>query len=296
VSKVVVLHAPDPKVAAAVSALAADVSTREGRTALREQQRDALARGGPGWAGVVSWSPAADRVVGYAGVLRDGPGWAVEYLNDGSSDEATDLIRAALEVVAGAGGGRVQLWRSSPSERSDREAEAAGLHPGRDVLEIRRPLPVDELWALPVRPFVPGTDEDAWLRVNNRAFAWHPEQGGWDLDAIREREREPWFDPAGFLLHEREGRLAGFCWTKVHGDHDPPLGEIYVIAVDPDFGGHGLGRSLVLAGLDHLARRGLRVGMLYVDGDNTTARKLYDHLGFTLHHVDRAYAGDVAPR
>ena len=109
------------------------------------------------------------------------------------------------------------------------------------------------------------------MATNNRAFASHPEQGHWDLATLLEREEEAWFDPDGLLLLEEDGRLAGSCWTKIHADTEPPMGEIYVIGVDPDFHGRGWGRALTEAGLDWLADQGLTVGMLYVDADNTAA-------------------------
>ncbi len=140
-----------------------------------------------------------------------------------------------------------------------------------------------------------GADEQQWLEVNRRAFSGHPEQSGWTSQELECRQREAWFDPEGFLLHEREGRLAGFCWTKVHQQTRSPLGEIYVLGVDPDFQGLGLGRQLAVAGLHHLSAKGLDTAMLYVDASNHRAIALYRSLGFTVHHEDRAYVTDVPP-
>jgi mycothiol synthase len=173
-------------------------------------------------------------------------------------------------------------------------AQLCGLARGRDLYQMCLGRPIsDEHPRVKTRPFQPGVDEAAWLEVNNRAFALHPEQGGWTLDTILEREAEPWFDPEGFLVHERGGRMAGSCWTKVHHEAEPPMGEIYVVSVDPDFQGLGIGRSLVLAGLDHLGALGMQLTMLYVDAANDPAVSLYRSLGFEVDHVDRAFTGDL---
>ena len=183
-------------------------------------------------------------------------------------------------------------------------ADAAGLTERRDLFELRRPLPVPAdhparatAPVVATRPFRPGVDDDAWLRTNNRAFADHPDQGRETRATLADRMAEPWFDPADFLVLDdpaRPGELAGSCWTKVHPP-DPnsgrgALGEIYVIGVDPARQGDRLGAALVLAGLDHLASKGLATATLYVDDTNTGARRLYDRLGFTVRGRRRVYS------
>jgi mycothiol synthase len=285
---------------AAVNALLAVAEQADGHKPVDEHRWLDMAIGGrESWTGLVAWEPGHDHPIAYAQVSRGDHSWALDLVIDphhryDALSIGPAMLRAALDVIRAEGGGHVHLWVFQPTAAHDAIAEDVGLRRGRDLLQMRRPLPVDgEEWSLDVRPFRPGEDEHAWLEVNNRAFDRHPEQGNWNVETLKAREREAWFDPAGFLLHERAGRLAGFCWTKVHAGHDPPLGEIYVIAVDPDFHGQGLGRRLVLAGLNHLHRRGIDVAMLYVDAGNTGAVKLYEQLGFTVDHIDRAYVGDV---
>ncbi len=290
-----------PEDVTAVEELIRSAEVAVGQELITEHRfHDGAFGGGGDFAGLVAWG-AGRRPLAYSQVIRGDRRWELELVYDhdpGRLDDALvaaeEVLGAALATVGAEGGGHVHLWITRPTDAHARLAAAVGLTAGRDLWQLCRPLPVDESWSLETRPFVVGQDEEAWLEVNNRAFDWHPEQGGWTVQDVRSREAEPWFDPAGFLLHEIDGRLAGFCWTKVHADHDPPLGEIYVVAVDPDLHARGLGRALTLAGLDHLHRRGLAVGMLYVDADNERANRLYFDLGFTLDHTDRAFVGDVA--
>ena len=195
------------------------------------------------------------------------------------------------ELAAAADGHAIRLWAHGDLPAAAALASAAGFDRFRALWQMRRSLraPLDQP-VLPagrtLRTFVPGQDEDEWLSLNGRAFAKHPEQGGWTRHDLELREQEPWFDPAGFFIAERDGQMAGFHWTKVHR---PDLGEVYVVGVDPAEQGSGLGRALTLAGLRHLRDRGVAEAMLYVDEDNVPAIRMYEALGFTRATVDAMY-------
>jgi mycothiol synthase len=214
------------------------------------------------------------------------------------------LARAA---VAEAGPFPVRIWAHGDLPAAGRLAAHAGFTRVRALYQMRRslraPLPEPRLpEGITLRAFVPGSDEDEWLAVNAAAFASHPEQGAWTRAELEHREAQPWFDPDGFFLAMRDGRLAGFHWTKVHGPRqaadagpDGRTGEVYVVGVHPREQGTGLGRALTLAGLAYLRAQEIPEVMLYVDGDNAAAIRLYESLGFGHASADVMYEHATRP-
>ncbi len=223
------------------------------------------------------------------------------------------LVAAALDAArAQRGSDRLRLWAHGEHPAAHALAVRFGFAEGRRLEQWRRDL--DE--SLPVavlpegvrlRSFRPGVDDEEWLALNARAFAGHPEQGAWSQADLDARIAEDWFDTEGFLLAELDGALVGFHWTKVHGASDPegpagaegrentapghthghePIGEVYIVGVDPAHHGLGLGRALTLAGLHWLAGQGLTRAMLYVEADNEAAKATYRRLGFRLWDTD----------
>ncbi|MGC4854911.1 mycothiol synthase [Micromonospora sp. DT4] len=197
--------------------------------------------------------------------------------------------RALARGVLASATGPLRAWAHGDHPSAAALAVDLGFTRARVLWQLRRPLavPLGEP-RLPdgvaLRAFRPGADDAAWLALNARAFAEHPEQGRWTSDDLRVRLAEPWFDPAGFLLAEETatGLLLGFHWTKVHErPGSARIGEVYVLGVEPTAHGGGLGRALTTAGLAYLRdKRGLDRVMLYVDDSNTGAVALYERLGF----------------
>jgi mycothiol synthase len=197
-----------------------------------------------------------------------------------------ELVDEILEID-----GPLRLWSHRDHPAAARLAERHGLARVRELLLMRLDNSVElpePRWrdGVRVRTFVPGQDEDAMVAVNRRAFDWHPEQGLLTVADVEATEKEAWFDQDGFFLAVEDDKVVGFHWTKVHSDN---TGEVYVVGVDPDAQGGGLGRALTLAGLHHLRARGVRETILYVESDNRPAVAVYTRLGFTLAYTNVTY-------
>ncbi|WNM36155.1 mycothiol synthase [Streptomyces sp. Li-HN-5-11] len=282
-----------PDQADAVLALLVDAARSDGQQAVSEQGRLQL-RGGAR-AGVSHLLLSVDgELVGYA-QLED---------TDPVEAPAAELVvhpahrghghgRVLGSALLAASGKRLRIWAHGGHSAARHLAQVLGLTLFRELRQMRRPLTELDLpepklpEGVTVRTFVPGQDDAAWLAVNAEAFAHHPEQGSLTQRDLDDRKAEPWFQPRGFFLAEREGRLVGFHWTKVHAEEQ--LGEVYVLGVRPGAQGGGLGRALTLIGLRHLAAEGLPTAMLYVDADNKAAVAVYERLGFTTYETDLMY-------
>jgi mycothiol synthase len=265
---------PDPPTRVQIIALAERVEAQDGAPPLSDDALTGLARPD------LEHRVARDggRLVGYA--QRRG----------GAAEVAAepDAAGPLLDAVTRPG---LLVWAHGRRSRLGPLLTERGYAPVRELYQVRRPLrdlPADP--PLPVgvvvREFRPGQDEQAWLAVNAAAFRTHPEQGRRTLAELQSLMAEPWFQPGDFILAERAGELLGFHWMKIHPGG---LGEVYVLGIAPAAQGLGLGNALLVRGLHHLAARGCTAVLLYVDGDNATARHLYERVGFREHDRDVQY-------
>ncbi|WP_454330914.1 mycothiol synthase [Streptomyces glaucescens] len=281
----------------AVLGLLAEAVRVDGQQAVSEQGRLQL-RGGEREGVSHLLLTLGDQLVGYAQLEDTDPVEApAAELVVHPSHRGHGHGRALGTALLAASGKRLRVWAHGGHSAARHLAQVLGLTLFRELRQMRRPLagldlPEPVLPAgVSVRTFVPGQDDAAWLAVNAAAFAHHPEQGSLTQRDLDDRKAEPWFDPAGFFLAEREGELVGFHWTKVHAEEQ--LGEVYVLGVAPGTQGGGLGKALTTVGLRHLAAQGLPTAMLYVDADNKAAVSVYERLGFTTYETDLMYRSET---
>lgn len=282
-----VVGLPTPAVRARISRLVADSAARDGAKSVSDA---ALLAPAPDARHFLVDEGGAD-LQAYA-VLD--PQSATAEIVVGPEHRGAGLGSWLLDVVMVAGARRLWAHGELPGARA--LAERHGMTAERTLLLMTRPLPwTGEVSAPPaplaLRPYAGAADDAAVLTVNAAAFVDLPDQGSWTAADLTARTSADWFDPADLLLlvdpsseagaRVCDGRLAGFHWTKMHSE---TAGEVYVVALHPDYQGRGLGAPLTIAGLVHLTQRGCRTVGLFVDAVNTSALALYRRLGF---HQDR---------
>ncbi|WP_297586705.1 mycothiol synthase [uncultured Corynebacterium sp.] len=240
-------------------------------------------------------------VVGLAGIAPDGSAELFIHPDFRRRGLGTELARRVLATRPDAG-----LWAHGNLPAAQALATSLGLESTRELLvmslsgellsgtELELPEGMRELTLEQAsEEFGREQVELDWLRVNNEAFSWHPEQGGWDTARLHRAMDTEWFDPAGVLFlygGEKAEELAGFMWTKVHPSGE---GEIYVVGLASAFRGKGLGGALVQMGLVHLRRVGVPKVILYVEADNAPAVRRYEQLGFEVAERHVVYAARV---
>jgi mycothiol synthase len=230
-------------------------------------------------------------LVAYA-QLESGTEWSAGQLLVAPEHRGQGIGTLLLQRLLMESSRSLRVWAMGDRPAAQALAKATGMTRQRELLIMERGL--DEEFSEPavpagveIRTFVPGQDEQEWLRVNAAAFAHHPEQALIDRTDLADRMAEPWFDPAGFFVATIDATMVGFHWTKQHQDQ---LGEVYVLGVTPSAAGRGLGKALLLTGLRFLQQRGNTRVQLYVESDHRAAIELYLNYGFATVNRDVMYA------
>ena len=125
-------------------------------------------------------------------------------------------------------------------------------------------------------------EEDRLTQIQNRSFAgtW-----GYNPNTVEEiiyRTNLSNCSPEDIILACDGDKPIGYCWTRITCEvaRGEGKGQIFMLGVNPDYRGRGVGRGILLAGLSYLKSQGLRVVELTVDSENKAACSLYRSVGF----------------
>lgn len=250
--------------------LAAEV---DGHWPINETSRIALREGQP-----LRVEEELGDLFAFAIATGDEPVEIVVHPNHRNKGLGSSLMRDLIAT------GETSFWAHGALPAARKLAEKFDLIPTRTILLMSR----DSATLLPnpnqsIRTFRPG-DEEQIVAVNGKAFAGHPEQGAMTVQTMRLLMAEPWFDPNGLFVAEPEGQIVGFHWTKKFNG----VGEVYVIGVSPDMQGSGIGRALLVAGLNHMSDCE-RID-LFVEETNSAAISIYEQYGFAERSRDINYS------
>lgn len=128
-------------------------------------------------------------------------------------------------------------------------------------------------------------EEDKLTEIQNRSFADTWGYNPTTLEEIVYRLNMIGCSPEDVILIYQGDRSVGYCWTLVNPEASAAgtkVGRIYMLGVDTDYRGSGIGERALVAGLAYLKGKGIEVAELTVDSQNAAACALYKSGGFKI--------------
>jgi GNAT superfamily N-acetyltransferase len=152
---------------------------------------------------------------------------------------------------------------------------------------IRRYTPSDEesVVVLSLRAWAPvfvSLEEVLGIEIFRRL---HPD---WRADQDK-AVRAVLADPAMQVWVAEDAGPTGFVAAKLNGDS--LVGEVYMLAVDPETQDQGVGTALTETATDWLRTSGMRVAMIDTGGDlgHAPARRVYEKANYTFLPIARYF-------
>ena len=287
------------------------------RTDLDELRSD-LARPGIDLAQNVTLLDSDERLVGFAALMthRGAREISADLWLKSTPSAAEDADRALVDwaerrsqELSLAAQLPVELLAMVDADRAARREllRSRGFAIGRHFARMRRPLggaPSDESSpsGFSVRPLHASSELRPWVEALNAAFADHWRFSAKLLDQARQfRDQDPNFRSDGDLVAVApDGSLAGFCQCVIRANENKLTGRregwISLLGVVPAFRRIGLGRTLLMRGLQWLTTQGMTEAYLGVDAASPTgAFRLYESAGFTISHRRLAFVRRYSP-
>ena len=194
------------------------------------------------------------------------------------------LVKSAVSHAASLQGAVLHIEAPSDGAEARHILESEGFRQVRCYWKMRWEGPQAPPVALPegfeLRPFKLGEDEAALTALQNAAFA---DSWGFCPNTVEEISARVRFSrcyPDGIIFATDGNRLAGYNWTMRTSTQGPGTGWITMTGVHPDFRNKGLGRAVLVAGIQYLSTKKVEGIELEVDSENEPATRLYLSLGF----------------
>jgi mycothiol synthase len=249
------------------------------------------------------WEDPDGRVIGWGrlaipehGAQVDGRFWLRVHPDARNGTLEPEILAWATKRAREVGRERGQAARLLTGARSDQSdqialLEARGVKPVRYFFTMRRPL--DTAISAPqlpdgftIRLFKPELEAAAWVELGNLAFREHWNHHDSSIEELQHELSTPQYQPDLYLLAVApDGTCAAYCQCEINPEAQTRTGrsEGFVAAVGthPRFRKQGLGRALLITGLQRLQAAGLSAALISVDADNPSgALRLYESVGF----------------